>query len=382
MKNVLFDLICAQPSVGSQFHGGGEYTKAIFEYLADNYHEKLINLSVMYDSERYIDPWIIDKINTYKIKKYDIKSEKNFCDEIDCSEIDIFYAGMSFEFNRDKLPHSTRCVTTIHDLRNFEEPVDDCAYLYFDKFGGKLKQVGKNIFINYLKNRNLEQYRRRINSFDEYICDSEHTKYMILAMLPEYSNRDNCVLYAPAKHNSAPSKPKDFNEDNYILLVSTNRWLKNSFRAIKAIDNLYERNVKIPPTVLVGGTSRTIKKKIKNINKFIFLDYLESSELEYVYSKCSVFLYPSLNEGFGLPPLEAMRYGKTCVVSGICSLPEIYGDSVYYINPYNIDEISGRIINALERPIERDIINTAYNRVLKRQDEDLKKICELIIKSK
>ena len=61
--------------------------------------------------------------------------------------------------------------------------------------------------------------------------------------------------------------------------------------------------------------------------------------------KCKAFIHPSLYEGFGLPPLEAMSVGARCIVSNVSSLPEIYGRSVWYIDPYNYNEINlGKIM--------------------------------------
>lgn len=382
VKNLLFDLVCTQPSENSRYHGGGEYSKTVFEHLADVYHGKSINLSVMYDPGIYIDGWILDKIHEKELKTFHISSESSFCNEIDCSQTDIFYAGMSFEYDRSRLPQNTRCITTLHDLRNYEEPTDTLAYLYFDNSAGKLKQVAKSATAGYLRERNLERYRRRISSFDEFVCVSEHTRYMVKAVLPEFGSRAENVFYTPSKHYEPARKPEGFDETGYILLVSTNRWLKNSYRAIMALDMLYDKKVIENKTVLVGGTSTTIKKRIHNTDRFVFMDYLENSELEYVYGNCRLFLYPSLNEGFGMPPLEAMRYNKTCVLSAVCSLPEIYGDSVYYINPYSVEEMAGRIKNALDVPIPDKKIERNYDRILSRQKEDLKRLCEYITLSR
>ena len=104
--------------------------------------------------------------------------------------------------------------------------------------------------------------------------------------------------------------------------------------------------------------------------------------MEQLYAGCRIFLYPTLNEGFGYPPLEAMRYGKTCVVSAVCSLPEICGDAVYYINPYDIGEISTRILEAIDAPMDYEMVLQRYEKILQRQENDLDNLVELIAKGK
>ena len=81
-----------------------------------------------------------------------------------------------------------------------------------------------------------------------------------------------------------------------------------------------------------------------------------------------------------MPPLEAMRYGKTCVVSGICSIPEICGDAVYYCDPYRINEIEAHILMALEHPKDVEEVTSRFKKIQNRQIKDLDRICELIVK--
>ena len=109
------------------------------------------------------------------------------------------------------------------------------------------------------------------------------------------------------------------------------------------------------------------------------MDYVDIDKLESLYKYCDLFLYASLNEGFGMPPLEAMKYGKTCIVSGVCSLPEICGDAVYYVNPYDINEIASRILNAAMVKITPNKVITQYSKIHERQENDLDKLCEFII---
>ncbi len=75
----------------------------------------------------------------------------------------------------------------------------------------------------------------------------------------------------------------------------------------------------------------------------IFTGFVENEELPVFYNLASVFVFPSLYEGFGLPPLEAMASGCPAIVSGTSSLPEICGDAACYINPLNTDEIADKI---------------------------------------
>lgn len=72
----------------------------------------------------------------------------------------------------------------------------------------------------------------------------------------------------------------------------------------------------------------------------ILTGYVPSNELPYLYSGAEFFIYPSLYEGFGLPPLEAMACGCPVITSNISSLPEVVGDAGILIDPYNLDEMT------------------------------------------
>ena len=132
-------------------------------------------------------------------------------------------------------------------------------------------------------------------------------------------------------------------------------------------------------TKIYGNLPLRIRKKIKYIDNFMFFDYVSSEELEQAYQSCSVFFYPTLNEGFGLPPFEAMKYGRTCVVSAVCSLPEIYGDAVYYCNPYDLLEMENRILNAVEKPIREEHLKEIIDKIQSKQNQDIAKLCKLLM---
>jgi glycosyltransferase involved in cell wall biosynthesis len=78
-----------------------------------------------------------------------------------------------------------------------------------------------------------------------------------------------------------------------------------------------------------------------------FLDFVPDDDLAALFSACEAFVFPSLYEGFGLPPLEAMAAGAPVVCSNASSLPEVVGDAALLVNPREVGEIA----NAIERVI-------------------------------
>lgn len=119
---------------------------------------------------------------------------------------------------------------------------------------------------------------------------------------------------------------------------------------------LNERKNITPQLVIIGDLKDPFKIAYKRMLEskgflnFIFTGYVTQKELGCMYSKATALLYPSLWEGFGFPVLEAMANKCPVITSKRTSLPEVGGDSVYYVNDLNQEEIT----KAMKELIEND----------------------------
>ena len=96
-----------------------------------------------------------------------------------------------------------------------------------------------------------------------------------------------------------------------------------------------------------------IQKMKKHV---IFLGYLNVIELALIYNAATLFAYPSLYEGFGLPPLEAMACGAPVLVSKVTSLPEVCGEAVQYCDPLDVYDIAENMQKLLENESLRNTL--------------------------
>ena len=116
---------------------------------------------------------------------------------------------------------------------------------------------------------------------------------------------------------------------------------------------------------------------------FHFLDYLPNKELEILYKNAFCFVYPSMNEGFGYPPLEAMKYGTPVIASMITAIPEVVGDACLKFNPFSILELQAKIFQIQNNnKLRKDFQILAKKRhklISKRQKEDLTKLVKIIL---
>lgn len=112
----------------------------------------------------------------------------------------------------------------------------------------------------------------------------------------------------------------------------------------------------------------------------IYLGYLSDEEVKAIYKKTKALLFPSLYEGFGLPPIEALSSGAKVVVADIKSMHEIFEDTVFYINPheYNIslDELLSQKVEEPEKTLEKYSWRNSAEKLLKLIREEDNKIYE------
>jgi glycosyltransferase involved in cell wall biosynthesis len=141
-------------------------------------------------------------------------------------------------------------------------------------------------------------------------------------------------------------------ENDFILYTGTLTLpQKNLIRLVDAYKILKNEGI-TQKLVMVGNhgkDSHLIFERVNNLgieDNVIFTGYVPDEDLPYFYNAASVFCFPSLYEGFGLPVLEAMACGCPVVTSNTSSLPEVAGDAALLVNPENTEEI-GKAMSTL-----------------------------------
>lgn len=106
--------------------------------------------------------------------------------------------------------------------------------------------------------------------------------------------------------------------------------------------------------VLVGKRTPEVETllqlaRVLGINdKVIYPGYVPVGDLPHFYSAAAIFVYPSIYEGFGMPPLEAMACATPTIVSNTASLPEVVGDGALQVSPYDVKELAGAIVQVTQ----------------------------------
>ena len=157
-------------------------------------------------------------------------------------------------------------------------------------------------------------------------------------------------------------------DGEYILFVGTLQPRKNIVRLIEAFSKL-KKEVSLLIVGKKGWLYNDILEAPKKFNvekRVKFLDFVENEDLPSLYKKALCFVLPSLYEGFGLPVLEAMRYGCPVVISNISSLPEAGGDAALYVDPLNVDDIAKKLESIIDdEDLRKNLIKKGYEQVKK-----------------
>lgn len=166
-------------------------------------------------------------------------------------------------------------------------------------------------------------------------------------------------------------KPEGIGED-FILYVGTAFPHKNLAKLIEGFEILREKH---PHLKLVITGKRDEKhmvelmewaKKRPSYEHIIRPGFVSDAELKWLYEHCRAYVFASLSEGFGLPPLEAMAHGAPVVSSNASCMPEVYGDAAHYFNAKRPKDIAEKVDEVLTRPkLREQLIKNGYEQLKK-----------------
>ena len=227
----------------------------------------------------------------------------------------------------------SRSVVTIHD----------CIHLMFPQ---------------YLPNRAAYAYARgamwsAARRSDRILTVSEASKRDILHFFnvpPDkisvvYNAIDERIWEEPPPEDIARVRERFQLDQRFVLYAGTIKPHKNLVRLIEAFAQLRKGEFEELKLLIIGDEISKLPALRRAVHSYKlhkhvrFLGFLPDETLAALYRLASLFVFPSLYEGFGLPPLEAMASGTPVVTSNVSSLPEVAGDAAVLVDPYDVSSI-------------------------------------------
>lgn len=221
-------------------------------------------------------------------------------------------------------------ITVIHDLQALHYPQ------YFSKI--------KYLWLKY-------SWKRSVITSNKIIAISSFVKNDIIERLNV--NKDKIsVIYNPIVKTNKIEKfdvianKYNIKENDYFYSVSSMLPHKNLDTILKLMKKIKIMGLKLPQKLVISGvggkSEETVKNMIKeyNIEKNVILTgFVSNEERDCLYKNASTFLFPSIFEGFGMPPIEAMMNGTPVVTTNTTSIPEVTENKALYVNnPFDVDE--------------------------------------------
>ena len=250
--------------------------------------------------------------------------------------VDLFH-GLNQRIDDRRWPH---VVTTFHDLFVLSAEYSTPEF----------------------RRRFAEQARGAAERSDLIIAVSEFTARQVEDLLGVERARIRVVHHGV--HAPAPPSGNDARK-NVILFVGAIQKRKNLDRLVDA----FERAGKGWKLVLAGSTgfgAEEILQKIERSPRRSDIEvtgYVTDAELERLYARARVFAFPSLDEGFGMPVLDAMARGVPVLTSNRSALPEVAGDAALLVDPENEDEIAAGLERiTVDEELQRDLARKGLER--------------------
>jgi len=315
---------------GTQHAGVVTVIENLIEALAslDRANQYTIYLTEKNAISRYANRWPNFEVRHFRARSRYFRFFYGFPQQLRKYPADILLC----QFNA---PPSVRCkvVAIIHDLSFIRVP---------ETFPIKMRMQ-------------MQIMTRRTSMIASHIiAPSEYSRRDIINAYNVPENRVTRVPLAPPDWFE-PVKNEGVLDDikrkyalpnEYILGLGSIQPRKNLARLIEAYASLVKRGIEIPKLVLAGKLAWLSEATVQSaafhdvVDRVIFTGHISEEDLPALYSGAKCFVYPSYFEGFGLPPLEAMRCGTPVITGNLTSLPEVVGVAALMVDPFEVTSIA------------------------------------------
>lgn len=225
--------------------------------------------------------------------------------------------------------HDIPYLLTVHDVNFIEEESMDMKHEVNVRFQNKLNRSSA---ITYISN---------------YAKMSTH-KYFNVPNVPEYVIHNG----NPIRDITIPTnyRPKATSTKPFLFSIGEFTKRKNFHVLVKMLKLLPDFNLILSGNNNTAYANSTLMDTIKSLgleDRVIITGKISDLDKQFYLKHCAGFVFPSLREGFGIPPIEAMRFGKPVFLSNNTSLPEIGGNHAFYWDSFDTEYMANVVIGGL-----------------------------------
>lgn len=382
--NILLDFIPFQNNQG--IGGAASFAKAVYDRLAATPHSgcrlfaafnSAIPSGLIYGYQQMAE--------LYQAELVDI-STTPLSAAISQHHIDVFFIAIGQYYEAyDIQGINCKTIMFIHDIFEFERADNKIDLIIYDQEKNDKKDWLKRC-INLFSGRWDRQVRKRYGEVMRLYAQpntlaytvSNYSRNALHYYFPEIK-KDIRVCYSPIRMSSCSDDIENKaleqlvqQKRQYILMLAANRRYKNA----QILTKVYKRLQKDYPDLYL----LTLKYGKTIHSQHIDIPYLSDSDLEHAYKHAYVLVFPSFLEGFGYPPVEAMKYGTPTVASNVTSIPEVMGDAAIYFSPFYPADLYRALKDVLgNHDIRKEQILSRRTQIAKLQEEHLSHLVSEIL---
>lgn len=362
MNTLYIDYTHSVPRRQAKVHGGGNYTRTLLVNIL-NYLEgsgPVCKVVVLWPKD-YMPSSDVEK-SIYESKRLEILHVDKSVDKIDYEPGATIFLPLlgvkEFPLLKSLKKKNINVVLTIHGLRLLDYKIDLYNINYATGLLAKTKALIQELTLPVRQ----AIYKYSIKKYTKYVDTIITVSNYTLTRMAKYCHINKVLLQFQGTYLEADDCCSDnFDKaEDYILFVSGNRSEKNLARTIDAYKQYLKCCDKKMPLYVAGTSAQTRKALIQSLKLgslvekccIVFFDYLDDNELVSLYRHASFLLYTSKSEGFGLPALEAAKFGCPVVAAYGTSIPEVLGTNCMYVDPYSIDSMKNGIME-MSKPENR-----------------------------
>lgn len=311
----------------------GRYARSLVRYLEkiDHVNEYLI-LMKPDDASR----WQASNPNFRAIAcphaEYSFDEQIGLKKQIESLKPDLVH----FTMVQQPILYKGKTITTMHDLTTM-----------------RFRNPDKNPVIFTIKQLVYKWLNKKVAKKSDFIIVPTQFVKEDVASYTRIDDKKIIVTIEAADPIDEPSQElTNLKNTKFIMYIGRATPHKNLPRLVQAFKLLKKDHPDLK-LVLAGKKDNLyleIERKLthQGITDVVFTDYITEGQLRWLYENCSVYAFPSLSEGFGLPGLEAMIHSAPVVSSNATCLPEVYEDAAVYFNPLDVNDMYAKIKMVIE----------------------------------
>jgi glycosyltransferase involved in cell wall biosynthesis len=327
----------------------GRYVDRLLHYLQQIDHT---NQYVVLLTPNDFDTWTPTNPNFTKksidVRNYSISEQTKLVQILHSLRVDLVHFAMP----QQPLLYFGPSITTIHDLTllHFKNYEDNSRVAYDTK-----QKIFRQVMY-------YAAHKSRI-----VLVPTEYTKQDVIKTL--HANPDKVkVTYEAADEIKKGEETPIAELANLPFIMYAGR--KEPFKNIRRLIEAQQQLLQIHPDLQLAlpgpkdGSAKVIEKwcRDRRFKQVHFLGFVSDAQLRWLFENARAYAFPSLSEGFGLPPLEAMTYGTPVVSSNATCLPEVCKDGAHYFDPLSVDDIADKINDVLSNSkLRKDLIRAGHN---------------------